>query len=97
MHTIISSRIRFLYLFSMISLVFVHGYTLQTQLKSASDLIREPMDFTSFFEMLTVNGLLRFRIPLLMLMSGYLMAKSACESQICLIKSRIKTLVIPFF
>lgn len=97
MQAIISSRIRFLYLFSMISLVFVHGYTLQTQLKSPSDLIGEPMDFTSFFEMLTVNGLLRFRIPLLMLMSGYLMAKSTCDTQICLIKSRIKSLVIPFF
>lgn len=96
MKSIISSRIRFLYLFSMISLVFVHGYTLQTQLKSASDLINEPICFTSFFEMLTVNGLLRFRIPLLMMMSGYLMAKSSCDSQVCLIKSRIKTLVIPF-
>lgn len=96
MQSIISSRIRFLYLFSMVSLVFVHGYTLQTQLKSPSDLIYEPLDFTSFFEMLTVNSLLRFRIPLLMMMSGYLMAKSSCDSQVCLIKSRIKTLVVPF-
>lgn len=97
MEPIISSRIRFLYLFSMISLVFVHGFTLQTQLQSPSDLIGESMNFTSFFEMLVVNDLLRFRIPLLMLMSGYLMARSSCNSQLCLIKSRIKSLVIPFF
>ncbi len=97
MKAVVSSRIRFIYLFSMISLVFVHGYTLETQLKSPSDLIGEQMDFTSFFEMLTVNSLLRFRIPILMLFSGYLMARSTYDSHVCLIKSRIKSLLIPFF
>lgn len=97
MKAVISSRIRFIYLFSMISLVFVHGYTLETQLQLPSDLIGERMDFTSFFEMLTINSLLRFRIPLLMLFSGFLMAKSTYDSHVCLIKSRFKSLLIPFF
>jgi len=81
----------------MIFLVFVHGYTLESKLKTASDLIGEPMNFTSFFEMLVVNSFLRFRIPLLMIISGYLMAKSTHDSHISLIRSRFKSLIVPFF
>ena len=70
----ISKRIYFLSFFGMVLLVFIHGYNVTDFLLYATSSISNPLTFTNFIEYYIANGLLRFRIPLLTLISGYLLA-----------------------
>lgn len=74
MHELTSRKFRFFSFLSMILLVYVHGYNLNDAYLQPFTLVQEPFTFTAFFEYLTANGLFRFRIPLLFVISGYLFA-----------------------
>lgn len=72
MNRFLSQKLRF-YSFICISLLlFVHGYNLQETYLQPYSLVNEPTTFTTFFEYYVANGLLRFRIPLLFIISGYI-------------------------
>ncbi|MFZ4549269.1 MAG: hypothetical protein ACOYN4_17610, partial [Bacteroidales bacterium] len=69
-----SSKFRFWSFVSMVLLVFVHGYNLDSRYMQPWTLPGEPMDFTAFTEYFLANGIFRFRIPMLFIISGFLYA-----------------------
>jgi fucose 4-O-acetylase-like acetyltransferase len=92
----ISQKFRFYSFLSMLLLVFVHGYNLQDTYLQPWSLVREPMTFTSFTEYLLANGLFRFRIPMLFIISGYLYALSDYKPYKERTNKRLRTLGIPY-
>lgn len=60
----------------MVLLVLVHGYNLDQSYLQPWTLPGEPLTFTGFTEYLLANGIFRFRIPMLFIISGYLFAMS---------------------
>jgi len=91
-----SKRFRFWSFVSMVLLVFVHGYNLDIRYLHPATMPGEPMTFTAFFEYWTANGLLRFRIPMLFLISGYLFAMHDHVPQGQRMKKRLRTLLVPY-
>lgn len=74
MNHFVSQKFRFYSFLSMFFLVYLHGYNLnKTYLFSAST-VDEKLTFTTFTEHLLANGLFRFRIPMLFVISGFLYA-----------------------
>jgi fucose 4-O-acetylase-like acetyltransferase len=59
-------------------------------------MVSEPLTFTSFFEYFTANGIFRFRIPMLFVISGYLFALGDTQPFVHRIKSRARTLLLPY-
>ena len=97
MNRFLSQKLRF-YSFLCISLLlFVHGYNLQETYLQPYSLVNEPTTFTTFFEYYVANGLLRFRIPLLFIISGYIFSLQDTRPYWGRIGKRFNTLMIPFF
>lgn len=92
----ISQKFRFFTFVCIALLAYVHGYNLQDTYLNPFTTVNEPLSFTTFFEYLFSNGLLRFRIPLLFMISGYLYALYDHRSYVQQIKSRLQTLILPF-
>lgn len=92
----LSDKFRFWTFVSMLLLVFVHGYNLnQRYLQPWTD-PQEPMTGTAFMEYFLSNGIFRFRIPMLFMISGFLFARIAYRSYAELIKKRARTLLVPY-
>lgn len=91
----LSQKIRFFTFVCIALLAYVHGYNLKEGYLYPQSMVREPMTFTTFVEYLFSNGLLRFRIPLLFMISGYLYAMYDQRPYGQQIKSRFKTLMVP--
>jgi fucose 4-O-acetylase-like acetyltransferase len=92
----VSQKMRFYGFLAMFFLVFVHGYNLQDNYLQPWTLVSEPLRFTTFFEYLTANGLLRFRIPMLFIISGYLYALTDYKPYKERTLKRLRTLGLPF-
>jgi fucose 4-O-acetylase-like acetyltransferase len=92
----ISQKFRFFTFICIALLAYVHGYNLRNTYLTPFSTVDEPLTFTSFFEYLFANGLLRFRIPLLFLISGYLYAMYDHRSYGRQVKSRFRTLMVPY-
>lgn len=92
----ISQKIRFYSFLSMLLLVWVHGYNLRDTYLQPWSLVHEPLNFTTFTEYLCANGLFRFRIPMLFIISGYLYALSDYKPYGERTKKRLRTLGIPY-
>ncbi len=93
---ILSQKFRFWGFVSMLCLVAVHGYNLDERFLEPFTLIREPLRFTTFFEYFTANGILRFRIPMLFAISGYLFALGDTVPHTDRVQSRLRTLLVPY-
>lgn len=92
-----SQKMRFLTFTSIALLGFVHGYNLNpSYLAPYSTLDNEPLSFTTFFQYFFSNGFLRFRIPILFLISGYLYAQYDSKPYWERTKKRFLTLIIPY-
>jgi fucose 4-O-acetylase-like acetyltransferase len=91
----LSQKFRFFTFICIALLAYVHGYNLRDNYLTPFSTVSEPLTLTSFFEYLFSNGLLRFRIPLLFMISGYLYAMYDHRSYMQQIKSRFRTLFIP--
>jgi fucose 4-O-acetylase-like acetyltransferase len=91
----LSQKFRFFTFICIALLAYVHGYNLRDTYLTPFSTVNEPLTFTAFFEYLFSNGLLRFRIPLLFMISGYLYALYDHRTYIRQIKSRFRTLLIP--
>ena len=95
----LSQKMRFWSFVSMVLLIYVHGYNMHDgylqpfTLPRAS---REPYTFTVFFEYLMSNGILRFRIPMLFAISGYLFALGDAKPHGRRMLKRLRTLGIPY-
>jgi len=91
-----SQKFKFWSFVSMVLLVFVHGYNLQMRYLQPWTLPGEPFTITSFTEYFLSNGIFRFRIPMLFIISGFLYALHDQQPYNQRIKKRLRTLLIPY-
>ncbi len=93
---LVSKKIRFWSFVSMILLVFVHGYNLDIRYLQPWTLPGEHMGITSFTEYFLANGIFRFRIPMLFIISGFLYARNDQKPYAKRISKRLRTLLVPY-
>jgi fucose 4-O-acetylase-like acetyltransferase len=91
-----SQKFKFWAFVSMVLLVFVHGYNLKIGYLQPWTMPEEPMTFTTFTEYFLSNGILRFRIPMLFIISGYLFAMGDTQPHKQRVKKRARTLLLPY-
>ncbi len=91
-----SQKFRFWSFISMFLLVFVHGYNLNQSYLQPWTIPGEPLTATTFTEYWLANGLFRFRIPMLFIISGYLFALSDLKPYKQRSAKRVKTLLYPY-
>ena len=80
----------------MALLVFVHGYNLNQGYLQPWTIPGEPMTATAFTEYWLANGLFRFRIPMLFIISGYLFAMRDDKPYKQRAGKRVRTLLYPY-
>lgn len=97
MHRFLSQKFKFYTFVCIALLLFVHGYNLQVTYLAPFSLVDEELTFTTFTEYFIANGLLRFRIPMLFLISGYIFAIQDKRPYGQRIKRRFVTLMVPYF
>jgi len=91
-----SQKFKFFSFLAMALLVYVHGYDLNERYLQPWSFVDEPLTFTTFSEYLLSNGLFRFRIPILFIISGYLYALHDSKPYGERIRKRARTLVVPY-
>lgn len=96
MNRYLSKKFRFFSFISIALLLYVHGYNLQETYLTPYSVVKEPLTITAFIEYFLANGALRFRIPMLFIISGYIYALQDDRPYFSRIKKRFKTLIIPF-
>jgi fucose 4-O-acetylase-like acetyltransferase len=92
----ISQKFKFWSFVSMVLLVFVHGYNLEQRYLQPWTVPNEPLTLTSFTEYFLANGIFRFRIPMLFIISGFLYALHDQLPNKKRIGKRVKTLLAPY-
>jgi fucose 4-O-acetylase-like acetyltransferase len=92
----ISQKFRFWAFISMVLLVFVHGYNLELRYLQPWTMPGEPLTITSFTEYFLANGILRFRIPMLFIISGFLYAMHDQTPNKQRMGKRVRTLLLPY-
>ena len=97
MHRFLSQKFKFYTFVCIALLLFVHGYNLQVTYLAPFSLVNEDLTFTTFTEYFIANGLLRFRIPMLFLISGYIFSIQDKRPYGQRIKRRFVTLMVPYF
>ncbi len=91
-----SQKIRFWSFISMALLVYVHGYNLNQGYLQPWTIPGERLTFTTFAEYFLSNGIFRFRIPMLFIISGYLFAMGDDKPFKQRAGKRVKTLLYPY-
>ncbi|MGG9972686.1 acyltransferase family protein [Ferruginibacter sp. SUN002] len=91
-----SQKFRFWSFVSMALLVFVHAYNLNENYLQPWTMPHEPLTFTTFTEYWLANGLFRFRIPMLFMISGYLFAIGDTKLHKQRVGKRVRTLLYPY-
>ncbi|MGA9470727.1 MAG: acyltransferase, partial [Candidatus Macondimonas sp.] len=92
----LSQKFRFWSFVSMFLLVFLHGYNVEPRYLQPWTTPTEPLTATGFVEYLLANGLLRFRIPMLFIISGYLFALHDEQPHRQRVRKRLRTLLAPY-
>jgi len=92
----LSQKFRFWSFVSMFLLVFVHGYNLEPRYLQPWTTPTEALTPTAFVQYLLANGLLRFRIPMLFIISGYLFALHDEQPHKQRVRKRVRTLLAPY-
>lgn len=81
----------------MVLLVFVHGYNLEPRYLQPWTVPSESLTVNTFIQYWLANGLLRFRIPMLFVISGYLFALGeGRQPHGERMKKRTRTLLLPY-
>jgi fucose 4-O-acetylase-like acetyltransferase len=96
MSRFLSQKFRFYTFVCIALLLFVHGYNLNQTYLQPFTTVDEPLGFTTFIEYFLANGVLRFRIPLLFIISGYIYASHDRVPYWQQIKKRSVSLLIPY-
>ena len=97
MNPFLSKKFRFYSFISMVLLVFVHGYNLNNRYMQPWTIVEEQLTFNTFSQYFFANGIFRFRIPMLFIISGYLFALHDDKPYWQRIKKRVRTLLLPYF
>jgi fucose 4-O-acetylase-like acetyltransferase len=92
----LSRKFKFWSFVSMVLLVYVHGYNLELRYLQPWTIPVEPISPTGFFEYFLANGILRFRIPMLFIISGYLYALHDEIPNQQRVRKRTRTLFVPY-
>ncbi|MEI6059530.1 MAG: acyltransferase [Bacteroidota bacterium] len=92
----VSKKFRFWSFISMVLLVFVHGYNLDIRYMQPWTIPGQPMSLSSFTEYFLANGIFRFRIPMLFIISGFLYALHDQKPNKQRINKRLRTLLVPY-
>ncbi|MEJ7588199.1 MAG: acyltransferase [Ferruginibacter sp.] len=96
MNRFISQKFRFYSFVCIALLVFVHGYNLKDGYLQPYSMVNEELTFTTFIEYFLANGALRFRIPMLFIISAYIFALRDHRPYGERVHNRITTLIIPY-
>lgn len=97
MHRYLSQKFKFFTFVCIALLLFVHGYNLQVTYLTPFSLVDEKLTFTTFIEYFFANGVLRFRIPMLFAISGYIFSIQDSRSYGQRVQRRVSTLLLPYF
>ena len=91
-----SFKFRFWTFISMILLIMVHTYNLRITYLRPWTLPEEQLSFNTFFQYLISNGMTRFFVPMLFIISGYLWAMKEERPYLKRIKTRAVNLFLPY-
>ncbi len=91
-----SEKFRFFSFLAMLLLGYVHGYNLNERYLQPVSMVDEPLTFNTFTQYLLANGLFRFRIPILFIISGFLFAMHDAQPFVGRIRKRVRTLLVPY-
>jgi fucose 4-O-acetylase-like acetyltransferase len=91
-----SDKFRFWSFASMALLVFVHGYNVEPRYLQPWTTPEDALTVSTFTEYLFANGILRFRIPMLFAISGYLFALHDQQPHRQRVAKRVRTLLLPY-
>jgi len=91
-----SQKFKFWSFISMVLLVFVHGYNLDVRYMQPWTIPGQSMSLTAFTEYFLDNGIFRFRIPMLFIISGYLFALHDQKPYKQRTNKRLRTLLLPY-
>lgn len=91
-----SQKFKFWSFISMVLLVFVHGYCLNDRYMQPWTVVDEPLGVNTFLQYFLANGISRFRIPMLFLISGYLYAMHDEKPYGERTKKRFRSLFVPY-
>jgi fucose 4-O-acetylase-like acetyltransferase len=91
-----SKKFKFWSFISMVILVFVHGYNLDIRYMQPWTIPGQSMSLTAFTEYFLANGIFRFRIPMLFIISGYLFALHDQKPYKQRTNKRLRTLLVPY-
>jgi len=97
MQRFISHKFRFYSFVCIALLTLVHGYNLEEAYLQPYSTVREELTFTTFIEHFLANGALRFRIPMLFIISGYIFSVRDHRPYTEMARHRFNTLMIPYF
>lgn len=92
----LSRKFKFWSFISMVLLVFVHGYNLDIRYLQPWTMPGEPLTLTGFTEYFLANGIFRFRIPMLFIISGFLYALHDHKPYRQRTGKRFRTLFVPY-
>jgi fucose 4-O-acetylase-like acetyltransferase len=92
----LSQKFKFWSFVSMFLLVFVHAYNLQISYLQPWTTPGEALTGNSFIQYFLANGILRFRIPMLFIISGYLYALHDSRPYKQRTNKRLRTLLLPY-
>jgi fucose 4-O-acetylase-like acetyltransferase len=96
MDQFVSQKFRFYSFLSMTLLVFVHGYNLNVRYLQPFTVVDEHLTVNTFLQYFLANGIFRFRIPMLFIISGYLFASRDTKPYGERVKRRLQTLLVPY-
>jgi len=82
---------------TILTVVLAHSYNLKIRYLQPWTTPNEPLTITSFTEYFLANGLFRFTMPLLFVISGFLYALKDDTPNNIRVKKRFRTLLIPYF
>jgi fucose 4-O-acetylase-like acetyltransferase len=96
MDQFLSQKFKFFSFLSMVLLVFVHGYDLNNRYLLPFSLVSETLTINTFLQYFLANGIFRFRIPMLFIISGYLFAMRDEKPFGERTRKRVRTLLVPY-
>lgn len=93
----LSQKLKFWSLLAMVLLIYVHAFNLHPRYLAPWTQVQEPFSLGSGLQYLLANGLLRFRIPILFAISGYLFAwRDGAEPHPQRVRKRLRTIGLPY-
>ncbi|MBQ7505551.1 MAG: acyltransferase [Ruminococcus sp.] len=95
----LSRKIKFIAVFAMVAVVFVHSYNFKDSFLTPRTRISEGFNAAAMFEYFFSNELFRFAVPMFFAISGFLFFFSYENTAQCYAKklrSRVRSLLIPY-